>query len=334
MVNLKKYFIAMAVYTIPFLIIVICCSVRTNYSITTPGGVSKVDQRFSVENGYESNNLYSLYVYSTKNSTIFQNVIADIFTMFDKSEISNDYDHMTDELWSLAGLIQKNQSLETSMINAYEYASLEDSSIKIEYEYLGAIVNATSADNNVFEIGDILTHINNEKIVSKNQFYDKEREDYITFKIGDVVSILRNNNEIDITLKEGDILRSGFYDKFNIISSTPSCSITPSNSSGPSAGMMQTISIYNQLTKDNITIKDNKQRIIAGTGTIETDGTIGKIGGMTQKVYSAFNANADILLVSKDNEEEALKAYNSLINKERMQLIIVSNFNEVIQCLK
>lgn len=329
----KKYYIAMAVYIIPFLIIVICCSVRTDYEITTPGGVSKVDERFVIENGYDSNDLYSLYVYSIKNATLFQNLIASFTDLFETSEINDNYSHMTDDMWYQAGVIQKNQSEEACLINAYEYASLTNENISINYTYEGVIVRITTAQSNVFKIGDILSHVNDVKISSLNQFSDDSRDDYIKLKLTDKLTITRDEEVFNHVLSEGDTLGVGFYDKFTILNTTPSYIINPTSSIGPSAGMMQTLSIYNQLIGNDLTIKDNVKRSIAGTGTIESDGTIGAIGGVTQKVYSAFESGANILIMSKDNEEEALSAYNKIKNKEKMQLIIVNNFAEVIQCL-
>jgi PDZ domain-containing protein len=49
---------------------------------------------------------------------------------------------------------------------------------------------------------------------------------------------------------------------------------------GPSAGLMFTLTVYNLLTLEDLT----GGRTIAGTGTINLDGTVGPIGGVQQKV--------------------------------------------------
>ena len=54
--------------------------------------------------------------------------------------------------------------------------------------------------------------------------------------------------------------------------------------SGPSGGLMTTLSIYNALTKEDLT---GGKRIV-GTGTIDRDGNIGKIGGVNYKIASAI----------------------------------------------
>lgn len=328
----KKYYIAMLVYLVPFIFIIVCCSVRTNYSITTPGGVSNVDYRFDIEDGYDSDNLLSLYVYATENTTIFQNFIANFFDEFDKSEISDSFSHMTDSMWSQAGVIQKNQSIESSIINAYTYASIDNSNIKVEYEYLGAIVRLTVEENNVLKIGDIITHYNGVEITSKFDIPLYKDKSY-SYLINDEITYIRDGVSYTVEITQDDYCIFWTYDKFNIISTTPQCNVNQTTSSGPSAGMMQTLSIYNQLTENDITIKDGNKRLIAGTGTIETDGTIGAIGGLVQKLQSAYDANADILLLSEENNTEEIQNAIKSLKDDRMKVIFVKDFKEVLECL-
>lgn len=80
--------------------------------------------------------------------------------------------------------------------------------------------------------------------------------------------------------------------------------IDSQNIGGPSAGMMFTLEIIDNLTEEDLT----RGRRIAGTGEIFADGEVGAIGGMKQKTYAAIDAGAEILLVPADNYEEALEA--------------------------
>ncbi|HEY0827908.1 MAG TPA: S16 family serine protease, partial [Bacilli bacterium] len=65
---------------------------------------------------------------------------------------------------------------------------------------------------------------------------------------------------------------------------------------GPSAGLMFALEIYNQLVDQDIT----KGYRIAGTGTIDTKGQVGVIGGIKYKVVAADKAGADIFFAPKD----------------------------------
>lgn len=61
---------------------------------------------------------------------------------------------------------------------------------------------------------------------------------------------------------------------------------------GPSAGLMFTLEIYNQLVEEDLT----NGHEIAGTGTINDKGEIGPIGGIQQKVVAASDAGAEVFL--------------------------------------
>jgi PDZ domain-containing protein len=89
------------------------------------------------------------------------------------------------------------------------------------------------------------------------------------------------------------------------------------NIGGPSAGMMFTLEIMNQLTERDLT----DGRRIAGTGTIARDGTVGGIGGVQQKVYGAIDAGAAVVLVPASNYEDALVAAGDNIEVVRVETI-------------
>jgi len=89
------------------------------------------------------------------------------------------------------------------------------------------------------------------------------------------------------------------------------------NIGGPSAGMMFTLEIMNQLTEQDLT----DGRRIAGTGTIARDGTVGGIGGVQQKVYGAIDAGAVVVLVPASNYEDALEAAGDKIAVVRVETI-------------
>ncbi|MNI13488.1 Lon protease [compost metagenome] len=65
---------------------------------------------------------------------------------------------------------------------------------------------------------------------------------------------------------------------------------------GPSAGLMFSLEIYNQLVPGDIT----KGYRIAGTGTIDNEGIVGPIGGIQHKVIAAEKAGAEIFFAPKD----------------------------------
>lgn len=80
--------------------------------------------------------------------------------------------------------------------------------------------------------------------------------------------------------------------------------IQSSNIGGPSAGLMYTLAIIDLLSDGDLT----GGHLVAGTGTIASDGTVGPIGGVRQKVVAAEAAGAEIVLVPAGNYAEALSA--------------------------
>ncbi|MDR3575798.1 MAG: PDZ domain-containing protein [Anaerolineaceae bacterium] len=77
---------------------------------------------------------------------------------------------------------------------------------------------------------------------------------------------------------------------------------------GPSAGLMFTLTVFNALSPHDLT----GGRKIAGTGTINPDGTVGPIGGVQQKVAAAEAAGAEYFLSPPDNYADALSAARSI----------------------
>jgi PDZ domain-containing protein len=93
---------------------------------------------------------------------------------------------------------------------------------------------------------------------------------------------------------------------------------------GPSAGLMWALGLYDLLTPGDLTTG----RVIAGTGTIDPDGKVGPIGGITDKVIAAERAGAEIFLVPADNMAE-LRG----VDTRDMRLISVSSFQEALDAL-
>ena len=93
--------------------------------------------------------------------------------------------------------------------------------------------------------------------------------------------------------------------------------IDSQNIGGPSAGMMFTLQIMNQLTDDDLT----GGLRIAGTGTIARDGTVGSIGGIQQKVFGAIDAGADVVFVPAGNYDAAVSAAGDDIDVVRVETI-------------
>jgi PDZ domain-containing protein len=93
---------------------------------------------------------------------------------------------------------------------------------------------------------------------------------------------------------------------------------------GPSAGLMYTLAVMELLAPEEMT----NGHVVAGTGTIDSAGNVGAIGGVRQKVVAAEAAGAEVMLVPELNLEEALTA-----RRQDMELIPVATLDEALAAL-
>ena len=108
---------------------------------------------------------------------------------------------------------------------------------------------------------------------------------------GKIIKLSNGKNGIGITL----------VDHTEVKSSVP-IDFQTGGIGGPSAGMMFTLAIYTQLAEPDL--RDG--RVIAGTGTIEQDGSVGEIGGADKEVLSAINAGASVFFVPKNPVDQKI----------------------------
>jgi PDZ domain-containing protein len=106
----------------------------------------------------------------------------------------------------------------------------------------------------------------------------------------------------------GVTLESGFDFPFDV-----SVDI-PDRIGGPSAGLMFALSIYDTLTPGALT----GGRSVAGTGTISSDGKVGEIGGIQQKIAGARQDGAQLFLVPPANCSDAVGADNGSMRLARV----------------
>ena len=93
---------------------------------------------------------------------------------------------------------------------------------------------------------------------------------------------------------------------------------------GSSAGMMFALAIYDRLTPGPLT----GGKHIAGTGTIEVDGSVGPIGGIRQKTIGAASGGATIFLVPAKNCADAMLDADRRGRVHGMQVVRVATFKD------
>ena len=231
---------------------------------------------------------------------------------------------------------------ELSEISMQNMMTSENVAIAVALDSLG--YDVTSEGDGVLVVGllddspvkdkliknDLIVSINNELVKSVSEFISMLR----TYEIGDIVNIglIRNEQELNIETKLIEHVEYENEPMVGFLASTPNqqfifpfeVDIKTGNVGGPSAGMMMALNVYNLLTEDDIT----NGKKIAGTGTIEIDGSIGPVGGVKQKVIAAKRANAGLILVPIANYEEA-----SVFADDNTQIVAVDSFDNALNVI-
>ncbi|AMW98326.1 SepM family pheromone-processing serine protease [Rummeliibacillus stabekisii] len=220
---------------------------------------------------------------------------------------------------------------------------------KIVYNgvYVYYVVKNGAADG-ILETADEVTGIDRLKIHKHQQLVD-----YLTTKeSGDTVTIKikrdGKNMKKKVVLKaipgtKGKVgLGITFADNTSI-KTDPEVKIQAEDIGGPSAGLMFTLEIIDQLTKGDLTKGYN----IAGTGEMLATGEVGRIGGIEKKVIAADDAGVEIFFAPNDtlpevvkkkypdilpNYQEALKQAKKIGTK--MKIVPVKNVNDALDYLE
>lgn len=138
------------------------------------------------------------------------------------------------------------------------------------------------------------------------------------------MTVRRDGEELDLEVpaetvdgapKMGVVLDTGYDFPIDV-------EIAVGDIGGPSAGMMFSLSVYDELTPGALT----GDRQIAGTGTIAADGTVGGIGGIRQKMVGAHESEADYFLAPAANCDEVVGN-----EPDGLDVVAVSDFDGALK---
>ena len=323
---LKKYWIHLTFLLIIYIPILLIATIRTDYSLILKGDTQKFNSVVEIESDYKEEGSFStIYVINMPKSTILQNLITASDSTIEKYKISSSSTHINDIENYNSGKIDYYSSIEIAIIQAYTEAQKVSDDIKIDYSFFSYDVTWYS-ENSQFRIGDRIIGID-DVYSDKPKLIEKIRN--MTGE--ETFHIIRGNNNLDIKWnKENDSISISERYKIDYDNIYPKLKIKDTNIGGPSGGLLQTLSIYNRLVEEDLThgLK------IAGTGTINSNGTVGKIGGIREKIPTALDDNIDIFLCAKGNYDDALDAYNSLNGRSKMKLVCIETFSDAINYLR
>ena len=299
-----------------------------DYYIVTGGGIMSVSDKIKIENGYKGKGSFNLSYVSELRGTVATYLLSYVIPSWDRLEVSdykyNDKEDVKDVY--KRSLIDLENANSFAIKNAYSEANktftVKDRSIYVYY--------IDPKNKNDFEVGDKVLKIEGNTVNNIDDYKDV----ISSHKSGDTIKVLirRNNKEkeLDVKLysKDGKVLSGVFLNQVDTYKTYPKIEFNFSKTeSGPSGGLIETLEIYNKLTKSDLT----KGIKIAGTGEIDEDGNIMSIGGVKYKLAGAVNDKADIFIVPKDNYKTCLKEKKK--KNYKIKIISVKTFKEAIDKL-
>lgn len=325
---LKKIWIVICLALLINIPIILAGTIRTDMSATLTGDLTNVNSLVEIDTEYsEEGSFSSIYVISFDRTTHLQNLFLKNSIISDLEPIYEGYTHLSDLEISKIGRVQKDSAIAVSLITAYNEAAKLDNNIKISYSLASAKVSYYTKGS-LFRIEDEIIKVNDIGVENQTEFINA----FNNRKVNDTLTLIRNKEEITFTLDEDNLKSFSCYPIYDIDydNTFPSVKINNTNVGGPSGGLLQALSIYNRLIEDDLT----KGLKIAGTGTISFNGSVGAIGGIKQKIHTAFNRDVDVFFCPEENYDEALKAYNTINGKEKMALVMTKTLDDAITYLK
>lgn len=223
-----------------------------------------------------------------------------------------------DTLVPLEQVLPKGQTPEqVFQQNAASFAASESNATTSAMNYLHrpletSVLEITdkSPAQNKLRIDDVVTKVDDKKITLPAELADAVKQ----HKPGDKVTLTvrRDGKEIrvPITLDETPKeLRHNPHESGAFLGVTtvaqPAGDLKVrynlNDVGGPSAGLMFSLAVVDKLSPGEL----SGGKFVAGTGTIDADGNVGPIGGITHKIRAAADAGAETFLVPAGNCQEA-----------------------------
>jgi PDZ domain-containing protein len=294
---------------LPFVVVVlfiIAMIFPIPYYIEGPGTTENLKEFVTVNNKKDSESgAFYLTTVSVRKATLFSAAKAK-FSSFE-------------ELISKKDLMGNSTSEEYDRIQQYYMDSSKNAAIEqalkladVQYtmKFKGVYVLSIEENSNFkdsISVGDTVTGIDGKTFKSSQEFVDYVKKQ----KVGQTVKVsyLQDGKSKEA---EGKLIKLptdkkagigiGLTDHTEIDSSVP-VEIDAGDIGGPSAGLMFTLETYEQLVQKDI----RKGHKIAGTGTMNADGIVGRIGGIDKKIVTASQNGVEIFFAPDDEITDEMK---------------------------
>ncbi|MFI2856732.1 SepM family pheromone-processing serine protease [Paenibacillus sp. JSM ZJ436] len=283
----------------------------TPYMIYQPGSAEEIKPMISVNGGdSEEQGAFMLTTVSASYANIALLAWSAVNPNSEVVQKEQKLGDQSKEEYSATQIYYMNTSQSLAVEAAYTAAGIPYNIVP-DYMFIRSVPD-TYGSEAYFRPGDKLMKVNGTAV------YDHEALTKIirTLQAGDRIQVQleRSGKPLEVTLPLVEITDSATGEKrpgLGVLIATMQTiqpdhpdhkvAFSATNIGGPSAGLMFTMEIYNQLTPGDLT----KGYVAAGTGTITKEGTVGPIGGIVHKIVAADREGAEIFFVPRQNFEDA-----------------------------
>lgn len=291
-------------YLIGFSIAFLLMTIKLPYYINTPGGIIDIKNKIEIDNYSIKENSFNMAYVSEIRATI----PTFLYSYLNKNwDLIKKKEHVptneTEKETKFRDQVMLNESNQEAIILAYTKANQEITIID-KHLYITYIEEGAKTD---LKIGDEILKINNLKITDLEDV-KKAKETFIENQ-EIIIKVKSINNKIinrkATIFKEKDNLLIGVLISIDYeLETKPEIKLKYKDTDGgPSGGFMISLAIYDTLTGSKL---NNDQKIV-GTGTIDSEGNVGEVGGVKYKIKGAEKKKADIFFVpAGDNYEEVM----------------------------
>lgn len=320
------------VATLVLLVGVILWRIPSTYQLVLPAAAEPVDAKIYVGNhpAPTGRGHFDMTFVEEEDS----NLLYQIFGRFDPDAalepLPPHYSASQNQQQNQALMLDSTETAELVALCHIGYKSLCAGGVQI------VKIEPYSKASKALRVGDVITAVDGKQVVAPDQL----RASLVSRPPGTVLTLLVRRGGKTITVRAPSV-RSQTKPYSTVLGieiqeapplSLPSrlpidIKIDPGNIGGPSAGLMFTLGILNRLSPTDLT----HGQVIAGTGTMSLDGSVGPIGGVKQKVIGAQWAHARYFFVpcAYGNYDDARKVVG-----KSMQLVPVSSLDDALNFLK
>lgn len=316
--------------------------IQLPYYVTQPGSADRLAPMVKVKNGYKESGSFRLVTVLEGRANVWQFLRAKMDFNPYTQVLKADQVAYPDESKTEMNVRQLNY-MKTSQI-ASTYVAYKAAGKKPKLEHRGVLivnVHSKMPAARVLRAGDIIVSANGRTVRTIKDLQNALKNAKAGERID--LTVNRNGKRLDVETETApfpkDWLPAGTDHKVGLgilqaeaidLDAAPPVRFNTGGIGGPSAGLMMSLEIYEQLTPEDL----SKGYDICGTGTIDFNGNVGPIGGIKQKVVAADRAGAEIFFapVAKHEADDARAAARDIGSD--MKIVPVKTFDDAVRYLR